>query len=50
MAKRWRCYVGMHRWVVKVREQEKYAVCRYCGKERFDDDWVPPGTYIGGPE
>jgi hypothetical protein len=42
MAKSWRCYVGLHRWVEKVREGKKYGVCRDCGRERFLDTFDPP--------
>jgi hypothetical protein len=34
MAKKLRCYVGLHRWVETVREKERYNLCRDCGKVR----------------
>lgn len=34
MAKRLRCYVGLHRWVETVREKERFHLCRHCGKVR----------------
>jgi len=32
MAKRLRCYVGLHRWAQHVTEGESYLKCRDCGK------------------
>ena len=50
MAKRWRCYIRLHRWVVRWRdehgEQNRYIVCRDCGAERdLGPIDVPPGAY-----
>lgn len=34
MAKKFRCRMGLHRWVETVREKKNLHVCRYCGKVR----------------
>jgi hypothetical protein len=49
MAKRWRCYIRLHRWVVRWRdehgEQNRYIVCRDCGEERdLGPIDAPPGV------
>jgi len=30
--KRLRCWIGIHKWVARVNEDEHYYACRYCGK------------------
>ncbi|HEX9416093.1 MAG TPA: hypothetical protein VF895_05240 [Gaiellaceae bacterium] len=32
MAKKLRCLLGLHSWVERVREGERYYECRHCGK------------------
>jgi hypothetical protein len=50
VAKKLRCYVGLHRWVETVREGEKYDLCRYCGKKtRKEDRYFTGGAPPGGP-
>lgn len=41
MAKRLRCYFGMHRWLRKLQEGKAYYVCADCGKDR-DPYHAPP--------
>lgn len=40
--KRLRCRLGMHKYVLKVNEGERYHECQYCGK--FD----PRSSSTGG--
>jgi hypothetical protein len=30
--KRFRCRLGMHKWVARVNEEQHYFACEYCGK------------------
>ncbi len=32
MKKKLRCLLGLHNWVPKVNEGERYLACRDCGK------------------
>jgi len=49
VAKRLRCYLGMHRWVRKSRERKSYEVCRDCGREMWPDErYIPPPDGGGG--
>lgn len=32
MRKKLRCLIGLHDWVVKVNDGERYLACRDCGK------------------
>jgi hypothetical protein len=41
MAKKLRCYLGMHRWVRKVQADQPYYECKDCGKDR--DPYDPSG-------
>ena len=46
VAKKLRCYVGQHKWVEKVRDRKKYAVCRDGGRERVLDKLdLPSGGF-----
>ena len=41
--KKLRCLLGLHNWVVKVNEGERYLACRDCGKYGGS-----PGSLSGG--
>jgi hypothetical protein len=36
MAKKLRCYVNRHRWVMQTAEGQPYAVCRDCSERDWD--------------
>lgn len=46
MAKKLRCYLGLHRYERRRTEDGKwYQECRYCGKFRdIPDPYVPPAV------
>ena len=41
MAKKLRCYVRRHRWVMETTEGTPYAVCRDCSETDWDryENW-----------
>jgi hypothetical protein len=41
--KKLRCLLGLHNWVTKVNEGERYLACRDCGKYGGS-----PGSMVGG--
>jgi hypothetical protein len=42
VAKKLRCYLGLHRFVLRKREGRSYKECRDCGKYVDTSEPMPP--------
>ncbi|HYO31335.1 MAG TPA: hypothetical protein VES21_00695 [Nocardioidaceae bacterium] len=50
MAKKLRCYLGQHRWLMETFEERPYAVCSDCSKEDWDHYQPRKGSRRSGTD